>query len=432
MSTSSFNPLSSMQIKQSISSSTTSAIPVNTNTTRNIPIGQSTYDILTIPDKCLRCKSAKPVIFCKECYPFIYFCESCDTHVHSLVSKSNHIRQHISSLNINPNINNNGSELMNSIETVNNANDKISQSGTLLSANYINDIKSLYQKEKDELMQKSFSLERQLEGTKATLNERIKSLLLQVEELQMSKEQEINSIREEYEFQIKKLLEDKDSKIALLIKKNKELTEWNESLVNKVNTYLNVINSHKEESNSNEREYKTKLELVTKEKNDLIKYYETKLSYFNSTYTEDKSGIINSYEEKFEQLKNDYMENKLKMQKLIEQRENDIKEMLDEHKEEILKAREEADLINKSKIEREREYQDMIMKLHEQKYENEVLRGELDKMKKKLTEEVNERNQLEKEYSEMNKSNEYLKVNIEKLHRITHGKFKNIAPSANI
>ena len=120
---SSFNPLSSVQIqKTSISSSTASIIPENINTTRNIPIGQTTYDILTIPDKCLRCKSAQPTIFCKDCYPFIYFCENCDDHVHSLSSKSSHIRSHISSLNINHNISGNINNLNSHSEIINNSN----------------------------------------------------------------------------------------------------------------------------------------------------------------------------------------------------------------------------------------------------------------------------------------------------------------------
>ena len=40
---------------------------------------------------------------------------------------------------------------------------------------------------------------------------------------------------------------------------------------------------------------------------------------------------------------------------------------------------------------------------------------------------MNERKKLENELANVNKNCEYLKVNIDKLYRITHGKFKKVA-----
>ena len=51
-------------------------------------IKENKYDnILTIPEKCRRCRSNPPEIMCKECYPFIYFCLNCNTNLHSMQSK---------------------------------------------------------------------------------------------------------------------------------------------------------------------------------------------------------------------------------------------------------------------------------------------------------------------------------------------------------
>ena len=121
------------------------------------------------------------------------------------------------------------------------------------------------------------------------------------------------------------------------------------------------------------------------------------------------------------------MENNQRMQSLIEQRETDIKSLIDKHRNEIEKAKEEAENVKKTHFDRDQEYRDMIIKLHEQKYEIEVLKGELDKEKKKHLHETNERKKLENELANMNTNCEYLKANINKLHRITHGKFKKVA-----
>ena len=68
------------------------------NPSRNNHNNEDINDILTVPDKCLRCKSAAPTVFCKECYPFIYFCQNCDEHIHTLMSKQTHQRSLISSI----------------------------------------------------------------------------------------------------------------------------------------------------------------------------------------------------------------------------------------------------------------------------------------------------------------------------------------------
>ena len=43
--------------------------------------------------------------------------------------------------------------------------------------NYINDINNIYQKEKDQLISKTFTLERQLETTQSLFNECINKML---------------------------------------------------------------------------------------------------------------------------------------------------------------------------------------------------------------------------------------------------------------
>jgi hypothetical protein len=81
---------------------------------------------------------------------------------------------------------------------------------------------------------------------------------------------------------------------------------------------------------------------------------------------------------------------------------------------------------------KEKEYQDLYLKVKEQKYNIEVLNGEIDKLNKKVTELLNDKKNLEKERNLLIKDNETLNLNINKLHKITHGKFKNLNLSQSL
>ena len=51
------------------------------------------------------------------------------------------------------------------------------------------------------------------------------------------------------------------------------------------------------------QDFESQIVQLKANKNDLIKYYENKFTYFNSGYVEDKNHITPSYENKVEQLR---------------------------------------------------------------------------------------------------------------------------------
>ena len=86
----------------------------------NIILIQENQTKLENTISCERCKNNLSTIFCEECKPFHYFCDQCDTSVHDLVTRKNHHRENLSSIDyysnqntstkrsiINNNINNN-------------------------------------------------------------------------------------------------------------------------------------------------------------------------------------------------------------------------------------------------------------------------------------------------------------------------------------
>ena len=133
-------------------------------------------NMLTVPEKCRRCRASPPQIMCKECYPFIYFCANCSNNLHSMESKKNHNiipldelnREIYNEINNNNNMNisniyNNKNLTYNYFSNPDSLSSSINQINLNLSppkytTNYINDIKSIYETEKNNLIKKSFSL----------------------------------------------------------------------------------------------------------------------------------------------------------------------------------------------------------------------------------------------------------------------------------
>ena len=396
---------------------------------------------IEIPEKCLRCKSSKPTVLCKECYPFVYFCDNCDNHIHNIPTKKNHNRLSLNPVDyqqhnqnfFNNQTNSNFSNQNFNLSTINNPTiNNSNNNNNKISSNYINEIKSIYDKEKENLLKKTFDLEKELETTKNVLNSRIDELHVNLENLSKSKEIEIEDLKKKYEFQIKKLEEDKNLQISNLLNQNEKLSNLNENLIKKYENLNNLSSNNIKENKINNDNLKFEIEKLKKEKNDLIKYYEKKMSYFNNNYFEDKSSIINSYEDQINKIKADYDDKKTKFSNLLNQREKDVGIIIDEYRDEYDKMKNELENLKMKTNYKEKEYQDLYLKVKEQKYNIEVLNGEIDKLNKKVTELLNDKKNLEKENNLLIKDNETLNLNINKLHKITHGKFKNLNLSQSL
>ena len=73
----------------------------------NIILIQENQSKLENTISCERCKNTLSTIFCDECKPFHYFCDQCDTSVHNLISRRNHHRENLSSMDYYSNQNTN-------------------------------------------------------------------------------------------------------------------------------------------------------------------------------------------------------------------------------------------------------------------------------------------------------------------------------------
>ena len=381
--------------------------------------------IENIPETCLRCKCSIPLIICQDCSPFIYFCSNCDLHIHSMPTKQRHSRIKIEELKrelqIQNNRKNNVSIDFHNQQIIKNQNHQFNRD------NYLNDIKRIYDNEKTDLLNKNYSLENELGETKKIMNDKINELNNQYTDFENKKNEEINQMKEKYEFEINNVIKDKDNRINQLLEKNNELVKYNEDLIKKVNLYVDKINMTRKEDMSNKEEINKEIEQLKQEKNNLIKFYENKLQFLGNNFSDDKITIISSYEDQIFKMKNDYSDNLSKLEEILKKRDDDINNIIEQYRKEKEDLTTELQSYIQQFDSSEFAYKDMCTKLNNQKIEIDNLKEKLDKSYKKYIEEMNQRKKIEKENEILQKKNEELTSSVDRLNRITHGRFKSMA-----
>ena len=417
----------------------------NTNNINKSTTSEHHYDInsenaLTVPEKCRRCRSNPPEIMCRECYPFIYFCSNCSNNLHSMESKKNHNVIPLEELNkeifneINSNnnmnisnINNNKSSNFNYMSSPESLSSSFNQlnmnlAGQKYTANYINDIKSIYETEKNNLIKKSFSLEKNLENTKQVYDDKISELQDKLTKLQNSKNLEFKILEEQKNYELNNILEEKQNKIDILIKRNEELNQFNEDLIKKISEYKEILNNSKLKTVDIIERQKDEIEQLKKDKNDLIKYYEKKINSMNNTYNEEKNNLIKVYEEQIKKINFDYNNNKEKMKSILSQREKDIQEIINSHRSTINEITKEADDIkNKNRI-KNQEYDMLMNTINEQRSEIDDLKNQINMENQKYINELNDKKMLQKKVDELSSIIENMKNKNTYLNRLTRGK----------
>ena len=115
---------------------------------------------------CNRCKVKQGEFTCNECTPFNTFCANCDAYVHSLPSKRNHNRLPLNSRNkISQMTSINMSQVDTSIPFSNRSLQDtyvMENVSSPQSQNYINEIRKIFEGEKEELINKNFLLQKSL------------------------------------------------------------------------------------------------------------------------------------------------------------------------------------------------------------------------------------------------------------------------------
>jgi DNA repair exonuclease SbcCD ATPase subunit len=126
-------------------------------------------------------------------------------------------------------------------------------------------------------------------------------------------------------------------------------------------------------------------------------------------------------------MKNDYSDNLSKLEEILKKRDDDINNIIEQYRKEKEDLTTELQSYIQQFDSSEFAYKDMCTKLNNQKIEIDNLKEKLDKSYKKYIEEMNQRKKIEKENEILQKKNEELTSSVDRLNRITHGRFKSMA-----
>ena len=387
---------------------------------------------------CNRCKVKQGEYFCNECSPFNFFCSNCDTFIHSLPSKRNHNRELIPQKIIYNETNQNESTLPFSNSTIvsnlNSNSQFISQNPTYVYENnlknkndsktYINDIKNIYEGEKEELYNKNFILQKQLNDTQKKYESQILDLKNSINEIKAKNEMEIKKIIENHETELKRIVNEKDNQINYLYNHNFELEKANDELVTKVNQYSDLMNKNKFGFGDKMNNYENTIYSLQRDNDNMKDFYEKKINFFSQNFSTEKNKIINSYEDTLEQLNNNYNDSKEKYNNIIKQRDDEIKDLIKQHRNETDKLIFTISELQKQ-LEEMRQDQENLMKINsQQKIEIDSLNENLEMAKKEIKFHVKEKRKIQENSDNFKKEFNKVKAENEKMRRLSYGKFQ--------
>jgi len=289
---------------------------------------------------------------------------------------------------------------------------------------YLNEVKNLYEKEKDELLSKISTLQMTLDQVRSSLSEKVSSLEFKLEKV--TKENSLNCkiMEDEQKLKVRRILNDKDSEIKNYYFITEDLEKINKELMAKMNESQKnteeVKNYYKGVINDMELKYKIK----EKEYSELKISYDNKLNFCTSNFEEEKDNLIKSYEANYEKLAIAHKESKEKLNSIIYQREVDYKNLMDKYKDDDKKTHY---IVNDLRTELNHKVNDndnLKIKINNMQDEIDKLHTIVGKGKKDNIFVINEIKSYEVENKKLVQENQELKINIEKLNGIIFGKMK--------
>jgi hypothetical protein len=292
--------------------------------------------------------------------------------------------------------------------------------------NYINNLKTIYELDKQQLIEENREYKLQNESEKNKLTDKILFLENKVKSLQDKNKLDSKAMIDQFNFNIKKLTKEKDDQIQLLVNKNSELTQCNEELINKLNKYLDIINVTKINLGAQISNLECENDRLKKENENMKYFYENKIKYYENNLEDEKNKLIYGYENQIQELKNNYDKSKESFKKMMDEREIDIKKLIDNNQIDLdrlsklnINYKNQIDQLNEEKI-------NLLKQNEEQKFTIQNLQNSLDKSNKEGKQLYRQKTITEEKLDKVERENNDLKNSNDALNRITYGRFKKL------
>ena len=398
-------------------------------------------------EKCQRCKVKDSSLQCMNCSSFRSLCSRCDSFIHSLPTKQNHtripttiasgeqtiipspfVKTEVNTINENKQ-NEPSEQIVLPVQP-----EPTSASSSVLNSkffysnqytkDYVNEIKNVFKKEKNELEFKNKTLQNNLDRLKISFTEQMNNVTNELEEIQKNNQIALNAIKEEYEKKLSQMenehqieVESLKNDISHLEQTKNEQTEL--SIREKDDSSKVIANL-----NSRIRELE---EIIRSKDEELFKLknsFDVMMTQNEQMLKDQKQQIVSEYEDKIEKIVTDVDLTRDKLLKLVDEREIDIKNIIDSNKTEIMKLNE---VIKKQQEDMEC-HKINLVKIRD---ERDFFRCQLEQMKQNENSficdskmQMNEINRLDEENRKLSAENDDLKVQLSKLDKMIYGKIR--------
>ena len=203
------------------------------------------------------------------------------------------------------------------------------------SKEYINEIKKIFKKEKDELEYKNKILESSINRLKIEFNERVAYLTKELENSQSNNLLNIKALKDNYEDKIDEIKKNNEMEVSSLkeeiINFQNDKNQLNDSFLGEINAKNIVIQNLQKENQNLKNELNIKNNEIEKLKNS----FEELTYQYENKYEDDKKQIINDYEQKIKEIVEKVENSKNSLISMVDKREMDIKEILEQKNNEI-------------------------------------------------------------------------------------------------
>ena len=308
---------------------------------------------------------------------------------------------------------------INDINNINKINEKPKLNRNM-SGFYINEIKNIYQCEKNELILKINELSKELVNTKTNLGEHIDYLNNHIIQLENKYKDQITELTLKNTNDLKSNTIKQDTRILELESQLNIEKEKNEKLQKKIEEYEQIIKNNKYniEKLSDEKNYIDNAKKTSEERLKL------KISNLEKKYNDEINKIKNNYETEIKNIKNELETSKIDYLKMTENSKENINKIITERNKEktfydnIIKQLND-DIANKTK-----ENEKLLNMNKNLQYNYDNLNEKVIKMNNDIINKEKEKKSLLKSINKIQKEkNDFERTN-SKYHSVIYGRFK--------
>ena len=293
------------------------------------------------------------------------------------------------------------------------------------SKEYINEIKKIFKKEKEELEYKNKILENSITKLKIEFNEHVAYLTKELESSQSTNDLNIKLITDNYKNKIEEIKKNNEMEICSLKEEisntQNDKVELNNSYIGEITQKNQIIQKLQKEN----EELKNELNLKNEEIQKLHKSFDDLTLEYETKFKEQKNLLMKDCQEKIEDIIKKFESAKDSLIESIDTREIEINEILEIKNEEIRKLNFDIKYLNdeinchKINLIKIRDEKNLLLK------ENELLNKKTFQNECNGKIQINEINNLKKENEDLYGQIDKLKIELSKLDVLIYGKVRN-------